>query len=83
MKISWNVALNIMNKKMEVGVGVRMGMGMGMVMRDELGVGLTSMATVVPFIIIIDPIVAKAVAAWETIVFCSDVLFQLVRVEGD
>jgi hypothetical protein len=76
VKINWDVTLDIPNKKMKVRVG------MGMVMRDELGVVSTSMAIVVPFIII-DSMVANAAAASKTIVFCSDLHFQRVIVEGD
>jgi phosphotransferase system IIA component len=71
LKLNWNAALDVSQKKM----------GVGVVVRDDSGTVKAMVAKVVPFIV--DPTLAEAMAAWQAVQFCCDMGFQRVVLVGN
>jgi ribonuclease HI len=71
IKLNWDVALDILAKKL----------GLGVVVRDSCGVFVVAKAAVIPFIS--DPTTGEALAAWSAITLAHDLDLQKVVLEGD
>jgi hypothetical protein len=71
IKINWDAALDVPQKRM----------GVGAVLRNEAGVVVAAMAKLIP--IIVDPTKEKSVAAWQAVQFCCHLRHQRVVLEGD